>query len=89
MEDVKSKFRHYHRVSITGKGSLELALTVINDQDIRHDRCVQVTEADECRHVWCDDVDVVLCINPFGKDVYDEKKAMEMTRHASLSLFLF
>ena len=80
IEDVKSKFHRYHRVLISGKGGIELALTVIHDEDIRHDRCVQVTDADECRHVCCDDVDLELCINPFGKDIFEEKRAKEMTK---------
>lgn len=80
LEDVKSKFERYHRVVITGKGSIESAFSVIDDKKIRHDRCVQVSEADECRHVCCDDVDLVLCIDPFGKDNYDEMKATSMTK---------
>ena len=80
IDDVKSKFQRYHRVVITGKGCLEAALSVINDQDVSHDRCALVTEPDETRHLYCDDVNLVLCINPFGKNTYDETKATEMTK---------
>ncbi|XP_045178139.2 uncharacterized protein LOC123538236 [Mercenaria mercenaria] len=68
--DVKAKLRHNHRVVVTGYGStryLQIALEAIKSIHVDIERCVEMTEADDWRHIDPADVDVVLCKFPFGR----------------------
>jgi hypothetical protein len=79
--DIRTKLQDSHHVIIAGsRNSLNLAtaLFVIKDIEYDHNRCVEMTSASEWRHIDPEDVDLVLCRDPFGKPLYDARKASSM-----------
>jgi hypothetical protein len=78
---IKTELRDKHHVVVTGNCNsryLDTALYVIRDLDYDMERCVEMNSASDWRHIQPDDVDLVLCRNPFGNYVYDDNKACRM-----------
>ena len=79
--DIRSKLRKYHRVVVAGSNNsryLETALTAIRGMDYNYKRSVEMYTSSDWLHIDPDDVDLVVCRNPFGNFSYDEGKAKAM-----------
>lgn len=80
IENIKTKLQH-HRVLISGRDrstNLSSALWAIKELDYDPDRCAQITRADDWHSVTYEDIDLVLCVDPFGTKIYNSKRADDM-----------
>lgn len=83
-EAVKALLRDKHRVVVAGDDNLknlETCLYVIKDMGYALDRCVQIHGSEECLHISSHDVDLILCIDPFGKENYSTKRSNAMAEN--------
>ena len=89
ISSIRSELRDKHRVIVAGYGNskqLETCLYAIKDMGYKLKRCVQITSSTEFSHVCCDDVDLILCTDPFGKDTFDSMKAKGVSDHLDQTL---
>ncbi|XP_060601576.1 uncharacterized protein LOC132754861 isoform X2 [Ruditapes philippinarum] len=81
MTDIRAKLRDCHHVVVTGCNNnryFETALAAIKGMDYNIKRSVEMHTSSDWRHINPEDVDLVLCIDPFGRLFYDESKAKAM-----------
>ncbi|XP_060585321.1 uncharacterized protein LOC132741210 isoform X6 [Ruditapes philippinarum] len=79
--DIRAKLRDGHHVVVTGCNNsryFETALAAIKGMDYNYKRCVEMHTSSDWRHIDPEDVDLVLCRDPFGRISYDESKAKAM-----------
>ncbi|XP_053379126.1 uncharacterized protein LOC123543237 [Mercenaria mercenaria] len=79
--DIKTKLRDVHHVVVTGFRDtryLETALAAIHSMKYNHNRCVEMRDSSDWRHVDPEEVDLVLCREPFGDFTFDEKRTKSM-----------
>ncbi|XP_053391882.1 uncharacterized protein LOC128554620 isoform X2 [Mercenaria mercenaria] len=79
--DIRTKLRNNHYVVVTGSYNrlyFETALAAIKGMGYNYKRSVEMHESSDWRHIDPEDVDFVLCRNPFGSFSYDENKAKAM-----------
>ncbi|XP_060585314.1 uncharacterized protein LOC132741209 [Ruditapes philippinarum] len=79
--DIRAKLRDGHHVVVTGCNNsryFETALAAIKGMDYNYKRCVEMQTSSDWRHIDPEDVDLVLCRDPFGRISYDESKAKAM-----------
>ncbi|XP_053392245.1 uncharacterized protein LOC128554937 [Mercenaria mercenaria] len=79
--DIRTKLRDNHRVIVTGSDNsryFETTLAAIKGMNYNYKRSVEMHKSSDWRHIDPEDVDLVLCINPFGSFSYDENKAKSM-----------
>jgi hypothetical protein len=78
---IRAKLRDCHHVVVTGSNNsryLETALAAIKGMDYNYKRSVEMHTSSDWRHIDPEDVDLVLCRDPFGGFSYDERKAKAM-----------
>ncbi|XP_060604021.1 uncharacterized protein LOC132756894 isoform X3 [Ruditapes philippinarum] len=81
MTEIRSKLRDCHHVVVTGCNNsryFETALAAVKGMDYNHKRSVEMHTSSDWRHIDPEDVDLVLCRDPFGRISYDESKAKAM-----------
>lgn len=81
VSDIRTKLRDVHHVVVTGfNGSryFEAALAAIKSMNYNQDRCVELRNSSDWRHIDPDEVDFVLCREPFGDFTFDEEKTKSM-----------
>ena len=79
--DINTKLRDAHHVVVTGFDEsryLEAALAAITRMNYNQDRCVELRNASDWRHIDPEEVDFVLCREPFGDFTFDEGKTKDM-----------
>ncbi|XP_045181235.2 uncharacterized protein LOC123540347 [Mercenaria mercenaria] len=79
--DIRTKLRDNHCVIVTGSDNsryFETTLAAIKGMNHNHKRSVEMNKSSVWRHIDPEDVDLVLCRNPFGNFSYDENKAKSM-----------
>ncbi|XP_053391028.1 uncharacterized protein LOC128553862 isoform X2 [Mercenaria mercenaria] len=79
--DIRTKLRDNHYVVVTGSYNsryFETALAAIKGMDYNYKRSVEMHKSSDWRHIDPEDVDFVLCRDPFGNFSYDESKAKAM-----------
>ncbi|XP_053405397.1 uncharacterized protein LOC123543101 isoform X2 [Mercenaria mercenaria] len=80
-DKIKEKLLHNHLVIVAGQNNslyAASALTAIKDMGYNEKRCVEMDSSSDWSHVDSEDVEFVLCRDPFGRDEYDEEKAKGM-----------
>ncbi|XP_060586230.1 uncharacterized protein LOC132741971 [Ruditapes philippinarum] len=76
--DIRAKLRDCHHVVVTGYNKsryFETALAAIKGMGYNYKRSVQMLTSSDWRHIDPEDVDLVVCTDPFGGYSYDEIKA--------------
>ncbi|XP_060600204.1 uncharacterized protein LOC132753720, partial [Ruditapes philippinarum] len=79
--DIRAKLRNFHHVVVTGCNNsryFETALAAIKGIDYNYQRSVEMHTSSDWRHIDPQDVDLVLCRDPFGGFSYDESKTKAM-----------
>ncbi|XP_060554959.1 uncharacterized protein LOC132715883 [Ruditapes philippinarum] len=79
--DIRAKLRDCHHVLVAGCNNsryFETALAAIKGMDYNYKRSVEMHTSSDWRHIDPEDVDLVLCRDPFGGVSYDESKAKAM-----------
>ncbi|XP_060601580.1 uncharacterized protein LOC132754861 isoform X4 [Ruditapes philippinarum] len=79
--DIRTNLRDCHHVVVTGCNNsryFETALAAVKGMDYNHKRSVEMHTSSDWRHIDPEDVDLVLCKDPFGRISYDESKAKAM-----------
>ncbi|XP_060601586.1 uncharacterized protein LOC132754861 isoform X10 [Ruditapes philippinarum] len=79
--DIRAKLRDCHHVVVTGCNNsryFETALAAVKGMDYNHKRRVEMHTSSDWRHIDPEDVDLVICRDPFGRISYDESKAKAM-----------
>ncbi|XP_060597219.1 uncharacterized protein LOC132751115 isoform X3 [Ruditapes philippinarum] len=79
--DIRAKLRDCHHVLVTGCNNsryFETALAAIKGMDYNYKRCVEMHTSSDWRHIDPEDVDLVVCRDPFGRISYDNSKAKAM-----------
>ncbi|XP_053391025.1 uncharacterized protein LOC128553860 isoform X2 [Mercenaria mercenaria] len=81
VSDIRTKLRDNHHVVVTGSYNsryFETALAAIKGMDYDYKRSVEMHKSSDWRHIDPEDVDLVLCRNPFGNLSYDIDKSKSM-----------
>ncbi|XP_053392246.1 uncharacterized protein LOC128554938 [Mercenaria mercenaria] len=81
VSDIRTKLRDNHHVIVTGSYNsryFETALAAIKGMDYDYKRSVEMHTSSDWRHIDPEDVDLVLCRNPFGNLSYDGDKSKSM-----------
>jgi hypothetical protein len=79
--DIRVKLRDCHHVVVTGCNNsryFETALAAIKGMGYNYKRSVEMHDSSDWRHIDPEDVDLVLCRDPFGGFSYDESKSKAM-----------
>ncbi|XP_053382765.1 uncharacterized protein LOC123540354 isoform X2 [Mercenaria mercenaria] len=79
--DIRTKLRDNHYVVVSGSYNsryFETALAAIKGMGYNYKRSVEMHKSSDWRHIDPEDVDLVLCRNPFGSISYDENKSKSM-----------
>lgn len=82
INEIQKRLREKHHVIVTGfdeKWYLEAALAAFKNMNYKLSRCVEMMLWYEWHYINPNDVDLVLCRDPFGDSNYDKKKAKSMT----------
>ncbi|XP_053405834.1 uncharacterized protein LOC123566122 [Mercenaria mercenaria] len=80
-DKIKEKLLHNHLVIVVGQNNslyAAAALIAVKDMGYNEKRCVEMQSSSDWSHVDSEDVEFVLCRDPFGRDEYDEEKAKGM-----------
>ncbi|XP_060598384.1 uncharacterized protein LOC132752119 isoform X2 [Ruditapes philippinarum] len=78
---IRAILRDCHHVVVTGCNNsryFETALAAIKGMDYNYKRSVAMDTSSDWRHIDPEDVDLVLCRDPFGGISYNESKAKAM-----------
>ncbi|XP_053405848.1 uncharacterized protein LOC128559023 [Mercenaria mercenaria] len=78
---IKQKLQDNHLVIVAGQNNslyVAAALTAVKDMGYNEKRCVEMQNFSDWNHVDPEDVEFVLCCNPFGREAYDAEKAKGM-----------
>ncbi|XP_060600203.1 uncharacterized protein LOC132753719 isoform X2 [Ruditapes philippinarum] len=79
--EIRAKLRNYHHVVVTGCNNsryFQTALAAIRGMDYNYKRSVEMHTSSDWRHIDPQNVDLVLCRDPFGGFSYDESKTKAM-----------
>ncbi|XP_053405824.1 uncharacterized protein LOC123535957 isoform X2 [Mercenaria mercenaria] len=77
-DSIKEKLRDNHLAIVAGQNNslyVAAALTAVKDMGYNEKRCVEMQSSSDWSHVDPEDVEFVLCCDPFGREAYNEEKA--------------
>ncbi|XP_053405819.1 uncharacterized protein LOC123535957 isoform X1 [Mercenaria mercenaria] len=80
-DSIKEKLRDNHLAIVAGQNNslyVAAALTAVKDMGYNEKRCVEMQSSSDWSHVDPEDVEFVLCCDPFGREAYNEEKAKGM-----------
>lgn len=80
-DNIRTQLRDKHHVVVTGccnSRYFETALAAIKEMGYNNKRCVLMQKPSDWRHIDPEDVDFVLCKDPFGSITFDGRKSKGM-----------
>ena len=89
VNDIKMKLQQHHRIVVSGSENskhLQMAICAIKELGFKASRCVQITKAADWSTVCYEDVDLILCVDPFGAKSYNQTRAKAMAENFDQAL---
>ncbi|XP_045185535.2 uncharacterized protein LOC123543534 [Mercenaria mercenaria] len=82
--EIQRKLKEKHYVVIAGSYNSqcsEIAFATVKEMSYNYKRCVEIHRPSDWRLISPEDVDLVICRDPFGSTSYDESKASSMAEN--------